>query len=131
FLNEQMQRSFGFKIGSWFSSEKKLLLADVKKVNELYNALSFAVSTSPNFDGLEPVQDISLNVKSFNNFNSSYTSAISEFNRKSEKGFNSLDLPYLSTLTDSAGIIGHLQLLLQRNFLSVNQKKLLDDLISD
>lgn len=131
FLNEQTQRSFGFKIGSWFSSEKKSILSDVKHFNELYDALSFSVSTSPNFDGLEPAQDISLNVKSFNNFNSSYTSAISEFNRKSEKGFNSLDLPYLSTLTDSAGIIGHLQLLLQRNFLSVNQKKLLDDLISD
>lgn len=131
FINEERHSSLGFKLGSWFSEEKRRVLQDVKEFRELYDILAATLVNSSRFSRIDIFKDFKTSVHNFINFNKVYNSTISDFTRNAENNFNSLDLPYLVNLKDSTSILEHIQLLQQRHFLSENQKNVLDNLSLD
>lgn len=131
FKNEELNKSLLYKIRSWFSVEKKRILNDVVKFNQTFNLLVNSTADIQYFKKLKPANTLNDKINSFLIFKREYDFEISEFSRKTEILFNSLDLTYLSTLSDSEKILEHIMLLQQRHFLSENQIKVLNDLYSD
>ena len=131
FLNEENHKSILFKMGSWFSGEKKRILDDAKKFNETFDSLVTFNVNSQYFSEIQSANNLKEKVQNFLAFKRKYDIEISEFSRNAEIKFNSLDLSYLLDLSDSERILEHIELIQQRHFLSDNQKKVLEDLYVD